>query len=58
MGPFFCLSQIIFGPTSYNGFLMVDIVIEHLLQCQNLRHAVYQRQHYYAEIILQLRIFI
>ena len=54
----FSFMQIKSGTSDDDLFLMLDIVCEHLLQCQNLRHTVNECQINHAEIILHLRIFI
>ena len=58
MSTFFSFAQIMFGTTSHYIYLVVDIMIQCLFQCQNLWHTIYQRQHNHTKVILQLSIFI
>ena len=57
MGPLLSLIQIILGPSSYNLFLMLQVLIQHLMDIQHLGLIVDQGQHDHTKGILKLGVF-
>ena len=56
MGAVLRFFEVEFGASAHDLALVVDVVLQHLLQVEDLRLAVHQRQHDRAEGVLQLRV--
>ena len=54
----FRLVEIIFRSAANHVLLMFDVMVNHLLQRQNLRFSIHQRQHDRAERVLHLRVLV
>ena len=58
MGALPCLLQVILGPAADDLILELDVLLDHLLQGQDLRHLVVDGQHDDAHGILQLGVLV
>ncbi len=58
MGALPCLLQVILGPAADDLILELDVLLDHLLQGQDLRHLVVDGQHNDAHGILQLGVLV
>ena len=51
---FSCLFEVKLGPAGYYLYLEAQVLLQDLLEGHNLRHAVYQGEHNYADGVLKL----
>ena len=58
VGPGFGLLQVEFRPADHHFLLVFDVIVEDLLQVQNLRLTVHQRQHDHAVGVLELGVLV
>ena len=58
MGTLLGLAQLVARATLNDVDLMVDVVVQHVLEAQDVRHAVDQREVVDAEARLQLRVLV